>query len=162
MGRAGGWSVRPTHRRIEAGRLWADCLAAFIEALGLPPAHVGGLSFRGDLALALFRRHPGVVRSLILMSAYAGWGGSLPAEEVQRRVELTRRNTQLPPEQWAPDLIDTLLPEGADPQLADELATMLADFHPGPAAEIRKVEGLGDEPPAGGISHSFGPLRTVR
>lgn len=121
---------------------WADWLAAFIERLELPPAHVGGLSFGGGLALALFRRHPELVRSLILMSAYAGWGGSLPAEEVQRRVELTRRNTQLPPEQWAPDLIDTLLPEGADPPLADELATMLADFHP--AATMTSLEAFAE------------------
>lgn len=109
---------------------WADCLAAFLQALDLAPAHVGGLSFGGGLALELFRQHPEVVRSLILMSAYAGWGGSLPAEEVHRRLELTRRNTMLPPEQWAPDLIDTLLPAGAGPELAAELATMLADFHP--------------------------------
>ena len=90
---------------------WADCLAAFLQALDLAPAHVGGLSFGGGLALELFRQHPEVVRSLILMSAYAGWGGSLPAEEVHRRVELTRRNTMLPSKQWAlaeADLSDTL------------------------------------------------------
>lgn len=109
---------------------WADWLAGFIEALELAPAHVGGLSFGGGLALELFRRHPGVVRSLILISAYAGWGGSLPPAEVQRRLELTLRNTELPPAQWAPDLIETLLPEGSSPELADELATMIADFHP--------------------------------
>lgn len=116
----------------QASRLsdWADWLAGFIEALGLAPAHVGGLSFGGGLALELFRQHPEVVRSLVLMSAYAGWGGSLPAEEVQQRLELTRRNTELPPDQWAPALIDTLLPEGSGEALAEELATMLADFHP--------------------------------
>jgi len=109
---------------------WADCLAEFIEVLDLAPAHVAGLSFGGGLALGLFGQHPEVVRSLILMSAYAGWGGSLPAEEVTRRLDLTRRNTTLPPELWVPALIDTLLPDGASPELADELATMLADFHP--------------------------------
>lgn len=109
---------------------WADCLAEFIEALDLAPAHVAGLSFGGGLALELFHQHPEAVRSLILMSAYAGWGGSLPAEQVRQRLELTRRNSMLPPEQWAPALIDTLLAEGARPELADELATMLADFHP--------------------------------
>ncbi|MBW3578865.1 MAG: alpha/beta hydrolase [Actinobacteria bacterium] len=116
----------------ETARLpdWADWLAEFIEVLDLAPAHVAGLSFGGGLALELFRQHPEVVRSLILMSAYAGWGGSLPAEEVQNRLELTRRNTELPPAQWVPALIDTLLPEGSSAELADELATMLADFHP--------------------------------
>jgi pimeloyl-ACP methyl ester carboxylesterase len=116
----------------ETARLvdWADWLAEFIEILELAPAHVAGLSFGGGLALELFRQHPAVVRSLILISAYAGWGGSLPVEEVQRRVELTRHNTALPPAQWAPALIDTLLPEGSSADLADELATMIADFHP--------------------------------
>lgn len=109
---------------------WADCLAGFIEVLDLAPAHVAGLSFGGGLALELFNHHPDLVRSLILMSAYAGWGGSLPAEEVQQRLDLTRRNTTLPPEQWAPALIATLLPDHATAELTDELATMLADFHP--------------------------------
>lgn len=93
-------------------------------------AHVGGLSFGGGLALELSSRHAETVRSLILMSAYAGWGGSLPTEEVQERVELTRRNTELPPGQWVPALIDTLLPEGSRGELADELETMLSDLHP--------------------------------
>lgn len=131
-----GW-WRGTHREQaprppETSRLgdWADWLSEFLERLGLAPAHVGGLSFGGGLALELFRRHPDVVRSLILMSAYAGWGGSLSGEEVRRRVELMRRNTELPPAQWAPELIDTLLPEGSSPELADELATMIADLHP--------------------------------
>ena len=116
----------------ETARLadWADWLADFIEALDLAPAHVGGLSFGGGLALELFHRHPEVVRSLILMSAYAGWGGSLAPEEVQRRLELTLRNTELPPAQWAPALIETLLPAGSSAELADELATMIADLHP--------------------------------
>jgi pimeloyl-ACP methyl ester carboxylesterase len=109
---------------------WADWLAEFIEVLGLAPAHVAGLSFGGGLALALFRHHPEVVRSLILISAYAGWGGSLPPEEVEARLGLMRRNTELPPAQWAPALIETLLPEGSDRELADELARMLHDFHP--------------------------------
>ncbi len=109
---------------------WADWLAGFIDALGLSPAHVAGLSFGGGLALQLFRDHPDVVRSLILISAYAGWGGSLPPDEVEARVSLTRRNSERPPDEWAPALIETLLPGGSDPTLADELAEMLEDFHP--------------------------------
>ena len=109
---------------------WAHWLAEFIKVLDLVPAHVAGLSFGGGLALELFRQHREVIKSLILMSAYAGWGGSLPPDEVQSRLELTRRNTELPPMQWAPALIETLLPEGSDEQLANELTIMLADFHP--------------------------------
>lgn len=109
---------------------WARWLAEFIQILELAPAHVAGLSFGGGLALELFRRHPEVVRSLILISAYAGWGGSLPPDEVEARLSLIRRNSELPPAQWAPALIETLLPPGSDPALADELDRMLHDFHP--------------------------------
>ena len=59
---------------------YADALAGFIAALGLETPHVAGLSFGAILALALYRRHPTVPRSLVLASAYAGWGGSLPPE----------------------------------------------------------------------------------
>ncbi len=109
---------------------WAGWLAGFIQALGLAPAHVAGLSFGGGLALQLFQDHREVVRSLILVSAYAGWGGSLPPDEVESRISLTRRNSELPPAEWAPALINTLLPEGSHPELADELAVMLEDSHP--------------------------------
>ena len=59
---------------------YADCLAGFIERLGLKQPHLAGLSFGGALALALVHRHPATPKTLILASAYAGWAGSLPAE----------------------------------------------------------------------------------
>jgi pimeloyl-ACP methyl ester carboxylesterase len=34
------------------------------------------LSWGASLALELYRRHPTAVRTLILVSAYAGWAGS--------------------------------------------------------------------------------------
>jgi pimeloyl-ACP methyl ester carboxylesterase len=43
---------------------YADALAGFVAALGLDTPHVVGLSFGGILALALYRRHPGVPRTL--------------------------------------------------------------------------------------------------
>jgi pimeloyl-ACP methyl ester carboxylesterase len=65
---------------------YADCLAGFIDRLGLERPHVAGLSFGAILALALSRRHPAIPRSLVLASAYAGWGGSLPAEVAEQRL----------------------------------------------------------------------------
>jgi pimeloyl-ACP methyl ester carboxylesterase len=109
---------------------WADVLAAFIQALGLPGVHVGGLSWGGGLALELYRRHPAVVRSLILLGAYAGWAGSLPAETVEQRLELMERNTHAPPEHWAPALIRTLVADGASGEITDELASIIAELHP--------------------------------
>lgn len=109
---------------------WADCLAAFIHALGFERAHVGGLSWGGGLALELSRRHPGTVRTLLLVSAYAGWAGSLPADVVEQRLQLMRRNSELPPHQWAPALIQTLMTDDAPADMADELAAIISEFHP--------------------------------
>src|SRR5438309_11358058 len=58
---------------------FADCLAGFVDALGLQRPHVAGLSYGGTVALQLYQRHPQVPRSLILAGAYAGRAGSLPA-----------------------------------------------------------------------------------
>jgi len=70
---------------------YADALAAMIGALELAPAHVGGLSWGGTVALELYRRHPGLVASLLLVDTYAGWKGSLPEREVRARVEGLRQ-----------------------------------------------------------------------
>lgn len=109
---------------------WADCLAAFIDGLSLGRVHVGGLSWGGGLALELFRRHPTVVRTLTLVSAYAGWAGSLPAAGVEQRLQLMLRNSELPPAEWAPALIQTLLGDGAGADMAGELASIISEFHP--------------------------------
>jgi pimeloyl-ACP methyl ester carboxylesterase len=109
---------------------WADWLAKFVHSLGLATIHVAGLSWGGGLALAFVQRHPGFVRSLVLMSAYAGWGGSLPDAEVKRRLELTMANTKRPPEEWVPPVLDTLLPPGSPQRLADDLTAMRSESHP--------------------------------
>jgi pimeloyl-ACP methyl ester carboxylesterase len=70
---------------------YAHCLGALIDALALGPAHVAGLSWVGTVALELYRLHPERVATLILADTYAGWKGSLPADEVQARVEGLRR-----------------------------------------------------------------------
>src|SRR5262245_54469506 len=79
----------------------AECLAAFIGALGLERPHLLGLSFGGALALELYRRYPAIPRSLILASAYAGWAGSLPPEAVEQRKTQVLQALALSPKQWA-------------------------------------------------------------
>ena len=105
-------------------------LAAFVRALGLQRVHVGGLSWGAGLALELYRRHPTLVRSLILVGAYAGWAGSLPAVTVEQRLQLMERNSQLPPGVWAPALIRTLVADDAPTEITHELASIIAELHP--------------------------------
>jgi pimeloyl-ACP methyl ester carboxylesterase len=81
---------------------YADCLAALIQALELTPAHVAGLSWGGTVALELYRRHPGLVATLILADTYAGWKGSLPEEEVRARVTGLRQMLAAPAEEFDP------------------------------------------------------------
>lgn len=85
---------------------YADCLAALIEALALGPAHVVGLSWGGTLVQELYRRHPGLVATLILADTYAGWRGSLPEEEVRARVAGAREMLEGPGEEFDPILPD--------------------------------------------------------
>jgi pimeloyl-ACP methyl ester carboxylesterase len=109
---------------------WADCLAVFIAALGLGRPHIAGLSWGGGLALELYRRHPAIPRTLILVSAYAGWAGSLPADVVEERLQLYLRNSELPPHEWVPALIQTLLTDRATGNMVDELTSIISEFHP--------------------------------
>ena len=83
---------------------YADCLAALVEALGVAPAHVAGLSWGATVVLELYRRHPEVVGTLILAGGYAGWKGSLPAAEVRARVAQARRMLAAPPGELDPTL----------------------------------------------------------
>lgn len=117
----------PEHFRT---RDYADCLASFIEALGLKQPHVLGLSFGSGLALELFRWHPTMPRTLILASAYAGWTGSLPADVVRQRKQQMLRRVELPADEFAREWIPSLLSESPPHELVEELTTILSDFHP--------------------------------
>jgi pimeloyl-ACP methyl ester carboxylesterase len=81
---------------------YAHCLAALIEEIALGPAHVAGLSWGGTLVLELYRHHPELVASLILIDTYAGWKGSLREEDVRARVEGVRRVLAAEPERFDP------------------------------------------------------------
>jgi pimeloyl-ACP methyl ester carboxylesterase len=92
--------VPPDFRLVD----YATCLAALIDGLALGPAHVAGLSWGGTVALELHRRRPRLVATLILADTYAGWKGSLPAEEVRARVEHLRQSLAAPAEAFDPTL----------------------------------------------------------
>jgi pimeloyl-ACP methyl ester carboxylesterase len=108
---------------------YANCLAALIDALDLGPAHVAGLSWGGTVAQELYRHHPELVATLLLVDTYAGWKGSLPEEEVRARVEGVRQMLAA-----ADHLFDPTLPGlfAGDPpaDFVTLLEAMAADVRP--------------------------------
>jgi pimeloyl-ACP methyl ester carboxylesterase len=114
---------------LPAGLGFADSLARLIETLELGPAHVAGLSWGGTVVLELYRRHPGLVATLILMDTYAGWKGSLPADEVRARVTGTRQMLAAPLEDFDPTLPGLF---AGDPptNFVPLLAAIAADLRP--------------------------------
>lgn len=109
---------------------YADCLAAFISALDLGPAHVAGLSWGGVVAQELYRRHPRLVASLILADTYAGWKGSLSEEECAERLALVGRLSDVPPGEFVRTAFPGLMADDAPADLVDELLSISSAFRP--------------------------------
>jgi pimeloyl-ACP methyl ester carboxylesterase len=109
---------------------YANCLAGFIEALGLERPHVCGLSFGGGLAIALYREHPSVPRSLILADAYAGWAGSLPDEDVRLRLTQALSLADMPAERLVNEVVPTMFSRSAPAEMIEAFATNISAFHP--------------------------------
>jgi pimeloyl-ACP methyl ester carboxylesterase len=124
----GGSSDPPTAWRMED---YADCLAAWLDVVGVERPHVLGLSWGGALALALYGRHPDIPSSLVLASSYAGWAGSLPTEEVAERIERALAELERPAEEWVSGYIPGLLTNAAPRGLADEVEAIMRDLRPG-------------------------------
>ncbi len=109
---------------------YADILANFLAKLNIRQAHVLGISFGGGLAIALYNRHPQIPKTLVLVSAYAGWAGSLPAEEVKRRLEKGRKQSRMDPEAVAEMWIPSLFASTPTEEMLQEEKEIISDFHP--------------------------------
>ena len=123
-----GGSADPPESFGMAG--YAECLAGFLKRLGLERPHVAGLSCGGALALALAGRHPAIPRTLILASAYAGWGGSLPAAVVEQRLQQALRLSELSPEELVATLLPTMFTQSVPPEAVEVSRVSMLGFHP--------------------------------
>jgi pimeloyl-ACP methyl ester carboxylesterase len=123
---------------------YADCLAAFVSELGLPRPHVLGLSFGGALAVALFGRHPTIPRSLVLAGAYAGWAGSLPGAEVDRRLRLITEQVVRPPEEWLPAYAQGMFSDSAPAEMRGHALRLMAGARPGPTLTMLRAMARAD------------------
>jgi len=109
---------------------YADRLAELIEGTGLDHPVVVGLSWGSTLALELYRRRPDIPCGLVLAAAYAGWAGSLGTDEVAARLKQLLAQIERPAGEWVNGYIPSLLTERAPQELADELASVMADSRP--------------------------------
>jgi pimeloyl-ACP methyl ester carboxylesterase len=136
---------------------YADCLAGFVGRLGLGKPHVAGLSFGGALALEFCHRHPAIPRTLILASAYAGWGGSLPPDVADQRLRQALMLADLPPDAFAGTLLPTMFSEAA-PEDIDEFGASMLAFHP---AGFRAMARASAEDLRGALPHINVPTLLV-
>jgi pimeloyl-ACP methyl ester carboxylesterase len=109
---------------------YADCLAGFLDKLGLDTARVAGLSFGGILALALQRRHGVRSSALILASTYAGWAGSLAPEVAEQRLLQALALADGTPEAFVGALLPTMFSKTMPPGTMDDFRASMQAFHP--------------------------------
>jgi pimeloyl-ACP methyl ester carboxylesterase len=108
----------------------AHVLGGALDALGIASAHVIGVSLGSVLALALYREHPRAVRTLVLAGAYAGWAGSLAAEEVESRTRMVLETLGRPVEEWGPPFLATVHGVNAPAELVAASMAILRDVRP--------------------------------
>ena len=124
---------------------YADAVAGLADALDLGRPHLVGLSFGGGLALAVYERRPDLVGSLVLASAYAGWAGSLPKDEIDARLERMRTDVELPQQQWVESYLPTFFAGQISPEIKDDVVAMMLESRPAgirPMAEAFAVADL--------------------
>jgi pimeloyl-ACP methyl ester carboxylesterase len=109
---------------------YADCLASFIEAVGLDAPHLVGVSFGGALLIEFHRRHPRAAATLTLVSAYAGWRGSLGPEASDQRLRQAIALSALPPMEIVDTLLPTMFAGTPDPAAVEDFKVSLLATHP--------------------------------
>lgn len=109
---------------------WADCLATFLDTIGIQRAHILGLSWGGLLAQEFYRRYSERVLSLVLADTYAGWKGSLPKPVPEERLAACLRDASLPPNEFVPKYLPGMFSESPTKEVREELASIMSDFHP--------------------------------
>jgi pimeloyl-ACP methyl ester carboxylesterase len=109
---------------------WAECLAGLLDAAEIERAHLAGLSWGGLVAQEFYRRDRDRVLSLVLADTYAGWRGSLGPTTAEERLAACLRDSALPAEELVSRYLPGMHSGSASPEVRDELATIMSDFHP--------------------------------
>lgn len=118
---------------------WADAASGFVTALGLTQPAVAGFSLGSTIALLLARDHPASVGGLVLVGAYAGWGGSLDADALAQRIAAVRFTIDHPVDEWADGFLDSVYPPDAAPERRAHARRLLDDWRPATTAALLGV-----------------------
>ncbi|HET9348154.1 MAG TPA: alpha/beta hydrolase [Arthrobacter sp.] len=133
----------PEMSAAELGAITAGFLRAAVPA----KPHLLGLSWGSMVVLELYREDPGLPASLVLASAYAGWAGSLPPEEVERRYAQVEAEIGQPPEKFIDEWLPTLFTDKADPGVVAEASRIMADVRPAGMRALLSASGRADYRP---------------
>jgi pimeloyl-ACP methyl ester carboxylesterase len=109
---------------------YVDCLVEFVAALRLTRPHLVGLSFGGALAIATAARHADLARSLVVVSGYAGWRGSLPVDVAEQRLAQAATLSRMSPDELADTLLPTMFATAPAEDDVDRFEASLRAFHP--------------------------------
>ena len=104
-------------------------LAAFLDAIGIAESHIVGLSWGGIVAQEFYRAYGPRCRSLVLADTYAGWRGSLPEPVWKERLAMCLQDRDASPETVVAKLLPGVFTDAASPQLRDEFAAIVSEFH---------------------------------
>jgi pimeloyl-ACP methyl ester carboxylesterase len=115
---------------------WADAASGFVTTLGLTAPAVAGFSLGSMFALLLARDHPTSVGRLVLVGAYAGWGGSLDAEALAQRIAAVRFTMAHPAKEWADDFLDSVFASDAPPERRAHSRRLLDAWRPATTAAL--------------------------
>jgi pimeloyl-ACP methyl ester carboxylesterase len=109
---------------------YAQCLAGFLDAIGIERAHVLGLSWGGILAQELYRLHAERFSSLVLADTYAGWRGSLPEAGWKDRLATCLRMADGSPEAVVAKFLAGMFTDAVSQEVREELSAIISQFHP--------------------------------
>ncbi len=132
------WDAPGCGRSSDVPESWrlpqfADALAGWLEAIEIERPHLLGLSWGSSVAIEFYHRHSTVPASLILASAYAGWAGSLPPDEVAMRLQSVLAAADNPREtllQGLPGLLGPAVPQESVDELMDIWMDSAGSRHP--------------------------------
>ena len=123
-------AARRTRRSRSAWRVYADCLAGLIAGLGIERPFLSDCRSAERSPSTSADGTPPFPNALVLVSAYAGWAGSLPADVAEQRLRQALTLADATPEEFRSTLLPTMFTQGTAPDVLDAFGDSMLAFHP--------------------------------